>query len=132
MTVHGLRPVVHDDIGRLTVLNNAAIPAVTPADEAHMARLVATSTLAWAVEANGEITAFVLLFGPGAAYDSPTYRWFSDRYDDFLYVEDRKIAMTALDTSPYEVVGVRNTPCGQRRRAIAVGSAECTPNFRAS
>lgn len=87
MSIEGLRPVVAADIEILARLNNAAVPAVTPADEAHMARLVAAAALAWAVERHDDLVAFVLLFGPGADYDSPNYGWFCDRYDDFLYVD---------------------------------------------
>ncbi|MGB0683587.1 MAG: GNAT family N-acetyltransferase [Magnetovibrionaceae bacterium] len=30
---------------------------------------------------------FLIAIAPGAAYQSPNYRWFSDRYDAFVYVD---------------------------------------------
>jgi predicted GNAT superfamily acetyltransferase len=36
----------------------------------------------------GDGAGFLILIGPGVAdYESPNYRWFSERYDDFLYVD---------------------------------------------
>lgn len=87
MNLDGLRGVAETDVAALIALNAAAVPAVSPADDAHMAHLVAASDPAWVVERDGAVAAFVLLLRPGADYDSPNYRWFGERYPDFLYVD---------------------------------------------
>ncbi len=40
-----------------------------------------------------EVLAFCVTFAPGAPYASPNYLWFSDAYDDFVYLD--RIAVTA-------------------------------------
>ena len=86
MTV--LRDAVDADLDRIHVLNNEAVPAVSPADREHMARLVELATLAWVlVDDQDHVAAFVLLFEPGSTYTSPNYAWFCDRFDRFLYVD---------------------------------------------
>lgn len=40
----------------------------------------------------GTVYAFMLVMREGCAYDSPNYRWFSDRYERFLYVDRVVIA----------------------------------------
>src|SRR5450631_3127228 len=33
------------------------------------------------------VVAFLLAFRPGATYQDPNYRWFSERFSDFFYVD---------------------------------------------
>jgi hypothetical protein len=48
-------------------------------------------------------------------------------------VKRRKISKIRSETSLYRSIRTgRKTPWGQSRAALAIGSAECTPNFRAS
>jgi predicted GNAT superfamily acetyltransferase len=55
---------------------------------------------------DGEVAAFLLALGPGLDYDSPNYRWFAERYTDFVYVDRIVVSATArsgrLATSMYE------------------------------
>lgn len=108
MTLAGLRPVADADLDALVALNAASVPAVSAADDAHMRRLVSGASPAWVVERDGELTAFVLLFRPGADYESPNYRWFSERYPDFLYVDRVVVAASerggGLGTALYDAV----------------------------
>jgi len=41
------------------------------------------------------VAAFLLAFREGAPYESPNYRWFADRYPQFLYI-DRVVVGTAF------------------------------------
>jgi uncharacterized protein len=77
----------HADSSRVVALNNDAIPAVGALDEAGLAHLVEQSVLALGVERNGALAGFCLVLAPGADYGSVNYRWFSDRYDDFAYLD---------------------------------------------
>ena len=37
--------------------------------------------------AGGTVAAFLLAFREGTEYDSPNYRWFAERYPNFLYID---------------------------------------------
>lgn len=81
-----IRAYTPDDLAEVVAINEGAHPAVpiTPADE--LAALVALSRLALVVD-DGRPAGFVIAIGPGIAYESENYRWFSARSDDFLYVD---------------------------------------------
>jgi len=55
---------------------------------------------------DGEVAAFLIALGPGAEYDSPNYRWFAQRYTDFVYIDrvvvNAKARKARLATSLYE------------------------------
>lgn len=72
----------------VTALNAANVPAVGEADRAKIERLVDTSWLSLgAVSGEGTLLGFCVVFEPGATYESVNYRWFHDRYDDFVYLD---------------------------------------------
>lgn len=75
---------------------NRNVAAMTsPLDASALAALVAGSAFARAlVEEGGGLAGFLIGFGPGAAYDSANYRWFSARFARFAYV-DRVVTLPA-------------------------------------
>lgn len=100
-----IRPAVEADLARLVELNNDAVPAVSPADPARMRELIGLASACWVVESAGvelagletaaTVVGFVLLFEPGSGYDSPNYRWFTERFERFLYVDRVVVAPEA-------------------------------------
>jgi predicted GNAT superfamily acetyltransferase len=82
-----LRPLTDDDTTAVLALNHASVESLAPLDEQRLAALRAMAWRAGAVEADGEVAAFVLVFTAGVGYDSDNYRWFSRRYDDFCYLD---------------------------------------------
>lgn len=69
----------------MRAINEAAVPAVTPmsADDFDFYAAVAERF----VVTDG-VSGFLILIGPGVDdYESPNYRWFSERYGDFCYVD---------------------------------------------
>ncbi len=85
-----VRPVTAGDLAAVLALNNAAVPAVNGLDADEMAWFadVAHTFLVGTVGDGGPPLGFLVgLDGPGVAYDSANYRWFSARYDRFLYVD---------------------------------------------
>ncbi len=65
-------------------LNAENVVETAPLDPERLDWMLRHSALALA---RPDGRAFVICFGPGAPYDSQNYTWFSNRYDDFLYVD---------------------------------------------
>ena len=59
----------------------------TVADFDAVLALNEASALHAVVEQAGSVIAFLLAFREGAAYASPNYRWFAERYPRFLYID---------------------------------------------
>jgi len=87
--VTDIRLVDNSDLDQILELNNTAVPAV---NELQM------SDLDWFVEhahsflvkptAQGRVAGYMIgLHGPGVGYHSLNYKWFSERYDRFVYVD---------------------------------------------
>lgn len=82
-----LRPISDADVASVLDLNAASVDALSPLDGARLADLRALTTTADVVDVEGEVAAFVLVFGASVAYDSVNYRWFGARYPDFAYLD---------------------------------------------
>jgi predicted GNAT superfamily acetyltransferase len=87
-----LRPLVPDDLDEVLALNRASEPHVGPVDRDRLESIVSECTLALVADDAGALAGFVLVLGPGAAYDSPNYRWFAARHASFRYVDRVAIA----------------------------------------
>lgn len=75
------------DLNQIVAINNAEIPAVTKLDTESAAELVGMCSVALSCVEGGEVLAFCLVLGPGQAYRSANYRWVSQRYDRFVYLD---------------------------------------------
>ena len=84
MTVRFLEPA---DLTAALELNQALVPAVGTLDSTGLERLVEQSVVALASVLDGEFAGFCLVLSPGADYGSINYRWFGERYDDFVYLD---------------------------------------------
>lgn len=76
----------------LVALNNASAVETSELDGARMAGMVRE---AFAARQVGEADALLLAFDQDAAYDSPNFLWFCDRYDRFVYVDRIIVAAAA-------------------------------------
>ena len=74
-------------LDRILEINEANVPEVGSVDADRMAFLVAESPIALAVELDGTIVGFCLVLPSDSGYDSVNYRWFTERYDDFMYLD---------------------------------------------
>jgi predicted GNAT superfamily acetyltransferase len=83
-TIRDLRP---DDLPAVHALNTANVPAVGEATFDHLARLVEMAHHALVADVAGRVAGFCVVLAPGADYGSVNYRWFSERYDDFVYLD---------------------------------------------
>jgi hypothetical protein len=82
-----LRAVRGDDLDRVQILNETAVPHVNSVDAGTFEGFLAQAAYFRIVSLGGEIAAFLLGFRPGAAYVSPNYRWFCENYTDFVYID---------------------------------------------
>jgi len=82
-----LRPIEPGDHDAVLALNETAVDHVSPMDEASLRWFVGHAHRVVVVEAAGEVAAFAVVLLPGTGYESPNYCWFSDRYDDFVYLD---------------------------------------------
>ena len=92
MDIRALEPA---DLDACVALNNAAVPALSEADRGKLARLVESGLVSLVAEQEGEIVGFCVNFAPGADYESVNYRWFCERYDDFVYLDRIVVAPEA-------------------------------------
>ena len=91
-----IRDLLLADIEAATAINNANTPAVGEATAEHLAHLLDESVIALAAIApGGELAGFCIVLGPGADYGSVNYCWFTERYDDFIYLDRVAVAETA-------------------------------------
>jgi predicted GNAT superfamily acetyltransferase len=81
-----------DDRKAILALNLESEALLSPMDAARLAELSAMAAYLRVSEDERGVAAFLLAFREGAAYDSPNYRWFSDRYPRFLYVDRIAVA----------------------------------------
>ncbi len=80
----------------MLALNSHWVPHVGAVDRARLTRIVGESELASVARTSaGDLAGFVIVLGPGADYDSPNYRWFTERNDRFTYVDRIAVSPTA-------------------------------------
>lgn len=91
-TVPQLRDIVPADIPEIVAINNATVPAMNEQQVETMQWLVDHATYARVAFDDQGVLAFLLGLERGTPYKSLNYRWFSDRYESFLYVDRIAVA----------------------------------------
>ena len=89
MQLRAYRP---DDLATTHAINQAEVPAVADETIEALGLIADASVIALVAEEEDELAGFCLVLAPGAEYDSGNYRWFSERYDDFVYLDRIAIA----------------------------------------
>jgi predicted GNAT superfamily acetyltransferase len=87
-----IRDFVTGDLDPVWRLNEAAVDAVSSVTRDQMLALVGMSRDVLVINDGDEIIGFCNTFNPGANYNSVNYRWFSERYDEFVYLDRIVIA----------------------------------------
>ena len=82
-----LRPVNDRDVADVLALNERNVVALAPMDEPRLHELRGLADRFDVIDVDGAFGGFVVTFAPGTSYDSENYRWFSDRGDDFYYLD---------------------------------------------
>jgi predicted GNAT superfamily acetyltransferase len=84
-----------DDFALVLAMNNAAVPNVNHAEPDELVELIAMSELTAALADGDTVLGFVVTLPPATAYGSDNYRWFSEKYDEFVYVDRIVVAEEA-------------------------------------
>ncbi len=119
-----IRPIEPSDLDRILEINQANVPEVGSVDADRMAFLVGESPIALAVELDGAVVGFCLVMPSTAPYDSVNFRWFTERFDDFMYLD--RVALDAgaqgrgLGTQLYAEVDRAMVDLGANRLALEV------------
>jgi uncharacterized protein len=82
-----LRPVHDRDVADVLALNERNVVALAPMDESRLHALRGLADRFDVIDVDGVFGGFVVTFEAGTSYDSENYRWFSDRRDDFYYLD---------------------------------------------
>ncbi len=90
-----IRDFQPSDRKAVLALNEANVPEVGPMDDAKLDLLITEAVSILVVDLADEIVGFMVVLGPSGTYESPNYRWFVERYDDFVYVDRIAIAADA-------------------------------------
>jgi uncharacterized protein len=88
-----VRDMLPAELPAALVINNANVPEVNELDAAELARLHGFAAAALCAAEDTELAGFCLVYGPGADYASLNYRWFSERYADFVYLDRIAVAV---------------------------------------
>jgi predicted GNAT superfamily acetyltransferase len=122
-----IRDFVADDLDAVWKMNEAAVDAVSSVSRERMFDLVAMSRDVLVVEDGTELVGFCNTFNTGAEYDSINYRWFSERYDDFVYLD----RIVIVESQRNRGLGARLYEEVERRMVAAGGPylLACEVNF---
>jgi predicted GNAT superfamily acetyltransferase len=82
------------DPGILRELNNAAAPDVNQIDERKADWLLTHSALARMAIVDGHAAGVIVVLGDASNLESDYFRWFTDRYENFLYIDRVIVAET--------------------------------------
>ncbi len=87
-----VRDVREHELDSVLALNNAAGPGILPLDAARVSRFFDTAEYFRVAEHDGNLAGVLMAFGAGAEHDSGNFRWFRERYPDFLYIDRIAVA----------------------------------------
>lgn len=87
-----VRDVREHELDSVLALNNNAGPGILPIDAARLRRFYDTAEYFRVAENGGNIAGVLMAFGAGGDHDSANFRWFRERYPDFLYIDRIAVA----------------------------------------
>lgn len=75
------------DVARVLELNEESVKALSPLDASGVEQHRRDAAVAVVWETDEGVLAFAFAYAPGSPYDSINYRWHSQRFRDFLYLD---------------------------------------------
>jgi predicted GNAT superfamily acetyltransferase len=96
MVLRNLKRAGAARLAEVLSLNHAVEDMTSPLDLPGLERLLAQATFAKGIAGpDGPLAAFLIGFGPGAAYASPNYLWFAQHLPRFAYIDRVVVAEAA-------------------------------------
>lgn len=87
-----IRDVREHDLDAVLALNNTAGRSILALDAARLRYFFDHADYFRVAEIDGHLAGFLIALRNGADYYSPNYRWFSEHYQDFAYIDRIVIA----------------------------------------
>jgi predicted GNAT superfamily acetyltransferase len=87
-----IRDVREHDLDAVLALNNAAGRSILALDAARLRFFYENADYFRVAEIDGELAGFLIALRHGGNYFSPNYRWFSEHYPEFVYIDRIVIA----------------------------------------
>lgn len=87
MNALSIRDLTVQDSSAAVELNEAVVALTSPMDAERFATLYELSNLRLAAEVDEQLAGFLLAMPVGAAYDNGNFQWFSERHEDFVYID---------------------------------------------
>ncbi|MFN3963911.1 GNAT family N-acetyltransferase [Silanimonas lenta] len=87
-----IRDVREHELDLVTAINNSAGPSILPMDAEKVRFFWNEADYFRVMEQDGVVTGFLVGFSDRAPHDSPNFRWFRERYENFLYIDRIVIA----------------------------------------
>lgn len=84
-----------DNIADVLRLNEDAVPHVSSVGLAEMEWFARHAHYFRIVQLHDRLAGFLIGLRPGLPYESPNYRWFSETYEDFGYIDRVAVCPTA-------------------------------------
>ncbi len=109
-----LRAPTRADWPRMLELNLASERELSALDEQRLDWILSLAHSAVVAGSGQELSGFALAIAPGTAYDSENYRWFSARFERFLYLDRIVVAESqrrhGLGTRLYDAMELAAVP----------------------
>jgi predicted GNAT superfamily acetyltransferase len=116
-----LRPMTAADHHAVLDLNERHVELLSPLDEARLSALRDVAENASVIDADGAFAGFVITFAAGSAYDGENFAWFSERYEEFCYLDrvviHEDFRRRGLGSAVYDEL---ETSCGRPLFALEV------------
>ena len=87
--------IEQNDFDDVLALNEASVPHVNLIGREELQWFSENAAFAKLAKIDNRLAGFLIGLRPGTEYASPNYRWFSDNYDDFAYVDRVAVAKWA-------------------------------------
>jgi predicted GNAT superfamily acetyltransferase len=106
-----LRPITADDHELVLSWNESHVELLSPLDDDRLRALLGWTDLGCVITEAGRDIGFVLTFASGTSYDSSNYRWFSETYDAFYYLDrvvvDASVRRAGVGSRVYDEIEER-------------------------
>lgn len=95
-----IRDVREHELDHVLALNNAAGPTILPLDTVKVSRFFDNAEYFRVAEVDGHIAGFLIALRENNDYESSNFRWFRERYAEFVYIDRIVVA------KPYRGLGL--------------------------